>query len=676
MKNTLVKADKSLSSKFYSFDIFDTLVTRKTVTPEGIFAIIEQKISKLPINDFVKTNFFKIRLGAQNYARMNSLQLDKTCEFEFDTIYFYIQRNYNLSNNEVKFLKEVEIATEIENLLPIEKNINKLKTLIKSGEKVVLISDMYYGSDLLRYILSHVDSIFNNIKIYSSADYKVSKNDGRLYKIVAQQENVDFDLWTHTGDNDISDIKRAKRFGIKTIQFSDTELMPYEKYLLKHNNSDPYSNLVMGAAKLARMGADCNINNRQVYNFGCSFAAPLLYMYVDWLLKQSISRGFKTLYFIARDGYIPKIIADIIIEKYKLPIKTKYIYGSRLAWRIPTEQGFEDYVDVLFSEYPNLLNLDFIAYRLGISSDTLKSILGTNIKTDKILNKKQRKYFDDLLKNNAEIKLKFLKINYERKEVLKQYLKQEINLKEQFAFIDLYGTGKTQDCIASFLNEICDCTIYTMYFLSDYRTKQHEKSIKFNYFSTQKYHNNWIEILSRSLEGQTIGYKKENDKIIPITESNNMLSNQLLNWGYEDYIHGIINFTLNMCNINIPATLNCYCGYVEYLENALDCETATILGDIPWSSIGKENKVQKAAPYNNFINLLLDFLLCKKHNVDFPVIEKARAGIFCKFMLNFIEKYPTLQKFLFNITVRKASNQVNICIWGVKISLGRLIWRK
>ena len=46
---------------------------------------------------------------------------------------------------------------------------------------------------------------------------------------------------------------------------------------------------------------------------------------------------------IARDGYIPKLITDIVIQKRGLDIKTKYLYGSRLAWRIPTENNYETF---------------------------------------------------------------------------------------------------------------------------------------------------------------------------------------------------------------------------------------------------------------------------------------------------------------------------------------------
>src|SRR5699024_7124070 len=52
------------------------------------------------------------------------------------------------------------------------------------------------------------------------------------------------------------------------------------------------------------------------------------------VLQHALKHGYKDLYFISRDGYFLKKIADVLINKLKLPLNTKYIYGSRKAWRV------------------------------------------------------------------------------------------------------------------------------------------------------------------------------------------------------------------------------------------------------------------------------------------------------------------------------------------------------
>jgi predicted HAD superfamily hydrolase len=94
---------------------------------------------------------------------------------------------------------------------------------------------MYFNGNCLQKILSSVDNLFNNITIYSSSDYKTSKAEGDLYKVVHDIEKVDYKNWTHFGDNKQSDIKKAKSFGINTVYIPQIELTKYEEELLKEN---------------------------------------------------------------------------------------------------------------------------------------------------------------------------------------------------------------------------------------------------------------------------------------------------------------------------------------------------------------------------------------------------------------------------------------------------------
>jgi len=80
------------------------------------------------------------------------------------------------------------------------------------------------------------------------------------------------------------------------------------------------------------------VNTSYGYRIGHGFSGIALYTYVDWILKQASGRNIKRLYFIARDGFVLKRIADVIIKEYKLDIKTFYLYGSRNVWRTENEE--------------------------------------------------------------------------------------------------------------------------------------------------------------------------------------------------------------------------------------------------------------------------------------------------------------------------------------------------
>lgn len=66
------------------------------------------------------------------------------------------------------------------------------------------------------------------------------------------------------------------------------------------------------------------------------FVVPLLLNYVYWIIQEAETRGIKTLYFFARDGYILHKMAIQICEEEHIPIYCKYLYCSRTSLRMPT----------------------------------------------------------------------------------------------------------------------------------------------------------------------------------------------------------------------------------------------------------------------------------------------------------------------------------------------------
>lgn len=669
--------NKKKDIKLYSFDIFDTLVTRLVATPYGIFALVQKEIENMNFPTFLKSNFYEIRLGAERFARKNSYSISKKQEIDFDEIYNFIKRNYNLTLEQTELLKKIEINTEIKNLIPIHTNLNKLKDLIYQNKKVLLISDMYYRTEILRKILTTVDPIFKNLKIYSSANFKTSKQEGNLYKIVQYDEDIKFKNWLHIGDNISSDIKQAKKLGINTQHFKPYQLKKFHNDLIKSNEKNVDYQLISGAIK------NCNINlmtdkKKEAYRFGVEIGGPILYNYVIWILEQAISSNIKTLYFIARDGYVTKLIADIIIQKEKLDIKTKYIYGSRKAWRIPTESSFEGYIDALFSEFKNELNPEFISYRIGIETSKLCKILELNKNTKKF-NKKTRTKLLDRIKNSEVIKDFFLNEVRNKKELLKKYFEQELDFNENiFAFVDLQGSGKTQDYILEIINEIKPSNIITFYYQLNPKVQQKNNSEKIAYNIDFEPRGHWIEILGRSFDGQTLGYREYSNKILPILEEG--YQELALNWGVEEYLQGVIDYChtiikaykINKCSPE--ECLEIHQKYSKYITKNLDKYTADTFGDVPWTAIGKESNNIKTAPQISFIKALLNFILGKRPTCDFPFITIARSSNITKKILHLQGKYISLRKFLIDLYFHKSKKIAYFRIMGIKISFGNYIW--
>ena len=660
----------------FSFDIFDTLITRKVATPKGIFSLMQQnlKANQDFTQDF-RDNFYDIRIDSERYAREYSKSQGGSNEISFDDIYNQMQKTYFLSDESIKFLKELEINTEIENFIGIEQNINLVKDLINSNKRVVLISDMYYNSETLHRLLSTVDSIFENITIYVSSEYKASKCEGTLYKIIQQKEKINFKKWKHVGDNLNSDVKNAKRFGIKACLF-DNDLMPYEKELMNSYSSNTDIQYLVGASKLTRLNKQNQ--NQDKYNFGASYTAPILYNYVTDILETAISKGFKTLYFIARDGYVPKVVADIIIQEKGLPIKTKYLYGSRLAWRIPDEENYEFFIQINLKEYRYKLSLEFLAYRFGISVDKLLEFMPIKSKSAVLNNKQLAKIKNYLLYNHA-LKTLILNSYNEQRELLSNYLKQEIDFSERLiAFVEVNGSGKTQLFLSHCLNKIVPCSTYTFYITAS--PDNVKNIVQQHVFCTKpRTYNTALELTCRTVYGQTVGYKQEGEKTVPVLDEFNATA--LLKWGYNEYLQGIKDFSHNVLKYNQNLyNKELFYSYFDYISDRCDKKTAEILGDIPFLMVGKENKIQRAAQRLSFFDYMSHYIFRKPYNEisQYPKLSFARGNFVMKCIKTisekFVHSFDYINELKLLYMLRTFKNQ-RVALWGASIFLEKFVKR-
>lgn len=605
--------ENSQIKKIYSFDVFDTLITRSVASPTGVFLVMQEKLKKTNFPETLKNNFYEIRKEAQLFATANQHILNKKNDCCFNDIYEVIKNNFALTDEETVLLKNLEIETETDNILPIDKNISKVKTLVESGEKVILISDMYHSSDVIRNFLLKCDSVFENIEIFTSGETGKLKTDGTSYMFVKEKyPNME---QIHFGDNKITDVLVPKLNGIKTERFYPESLKPYEKFLLNKSET-PYSELSVGISKYVR-----SLNNSKTFDLGCSFAGPMLYGYVDFVLEQALKRGLKHLYFVARDGYVLKEIADIIINQRNIDIKTHYFYSSRIANRIPDETNIDKFITDIFSELNYLLSAEFIAKRLYVSVDDIKKFV--NIDDEKKhLSANEAKILSDKLINNNEFKTFVIEKNQLRKELFLKYLEQEIDLsKNDFGFVDLNGTGRTQDNIINFINPEKPVTSFFLVNLSD--MNQNDKSIKVFYSYSGDYLTEYLELFCRTEHGQTIGYEEKNGKILPILETENYEG--LTKWGYKEYTDGLKLYAKLFCKYKtmncVPSEISLFTKYFDYLRYHLDKDTEEMLRSIPFSVYGNEVKTKTYVPKFTLFNIIMDktvfknFLATKHHGL-------------------------------------------------------------
>ncbi|MBP2657249.1 MAG: sugar transferase [Firmicutes bacterium] len=515
-----------------SFDIFDTLITRRTLTPKGIFQIMQNKIGKLNYySSYVASNFALLRIQAEKNARQYYID-DLKEDVSLLEIYRTLQNMTGITPDLCQELMKMEVDIECKFIVGIDKNIKLLIEYLKRGERVVLISDMYLDIADVRYILIKVSRIFEDIPIYISSVYGKTKRSGALFIKISQLEHISYDNWIHYGDNYISDIKIPELLGIKAAMYKPQTLTSWETDFINKNHLDNSLNveLFFGASKILSTNYILN----EVEKTGASLGGVILYPFINWILYMCEIKGLKRLYFVARDGYVLKKIADKIISIFSYNIQTKYIYGSRQAWRLD------------------------------------------------------------------------IKDSDEKKKAVKNYILQEIDFTdENFALVDLHGTGKTMLNICELLS--IDYLGQWNAFYYDLAEKVDSKKCNFMSFSSNT--NGLIEIFGRAPHGVTKGYEEVNHQMVPILDKS--MDERFKQSVLQNYTKGAELFSHVMAQTlcidgDICSDNNLSCQLLNYCQSNPHPLIVEFLSDIPHSNECNEYNVY--APRLNSRDLFQIFM--------------------------------------------------------------------
>ena len=271
------------------------------------------------------------------------------------------------------------------------------------------------------------------------------------------------------------------------------------------------------------------------FSIGYTVGGALVFAYAKWLVQKALDIGFSQLYFLARDGYIVKKAVDFIIGANNLSINTGYLYSSRRAWRLPTYDGSAKSLGELFARSSPRCLQDF-ANICQLDIDDIRKYL--DVPEKQRLSDANAHQLILQLQQEPKLRKKIIDKQNEARHSLLAYLRQEIDFgKEKFALVDVQGSGYTSDCIAKLLNGY-----------------QKDKFMTFYYVITNKFSSNFcqfvpfvdtfqsspslMELLTRALHGQTVGYSRSNiDVMEPILKGNESVA--LDQYGYGEYLAGV-----------------------------------------------------------------------------------------------------------------------------------------
>lgn len=505
----------------YSFDVFDTLIMRMTATPYGIFAIMGQRIKAdevyhdLPLH--IRDNFYTLRIQAEKVARFHN-ETEGIEEITLQDIYRAMSLAGELDAGMQDRLCRLEQEVELTNVLPVPENIERLEQYIANGERVVLLSDMYLPKEMIREMLVRADERLGKVPLYVSTDLGAKKTTSGLYRRVKELEAVEYRDWTHFGDDLVQDIQIPGGLGIHTVHIKNEAFMPHEIKFLKRFSDHAALQLLVGQARYTRRVDHLKTTAGRM---GSSICGPLMYAYVDWLLQECVGRGIKRLYFIARDGYLPKLVADKLIKDRDLPVRSHYLYGSRKAWRMCSlrKEHFMLVRLVAWSYPERIKTVDRLAQLLELPVQDLAEYLPYGCRDAKTaLTPQSLHYIVIKLEQSERFQTFYLDRLKDKRELAVQYLQQEIDLSDDsFAFVDASGTGLNQGCLRQLMLDIYDKPIHSFFFRMD-KVNMASGCVYHVFYPNGPTDRLMADILFRAPHGQTAGYRQDNGRIVPVLE--------------------------------------------------------------------------------------------------------------------------------------------------------------
>ncbi|MBQ3509764.1 MAG: glycosyltransferase [Peptococcaceae bacterium] len=275
-----VLKDKIDKATLISFDIFDTLLFRKTNTPETVFDLIGKH--------FGIHGFRKLRMDEQNEASRRAYAAHQHPHADMNDIYEVLSEHTEIPVNWEE-VKAFEIQMERDALIANQEMLEIFRYVKEQGKRVVATSDMYLPARILSEYL--VENGFDGFDyVYCSADEHKAKFNRELFELVSQKEQVPYENILHIGDKERDDGEYPASYGIDTFVY--------------HHDAN-LSKLKPAA------GSDVDKGLYKIlyddtkgfwYNLGLEVGGPL-YMGLYRYLRQKLEEKDKKIYFLSRDGY-------------------------------------------------------------------------------------------------------------------------------------------------------------------------------------------------------------------------------------------------------------------------------------------------------------------------------------------------------------------------------------
>lgn len=253
---------------------------------------------------------------------------------------------------------------------------------VNVGKRVIAVSDMYLGSDVLSDLL--INCGYHDFShIYVRCECGTTKSNDTFFNDVARSEKVPPKAILHIGDDMVSDWWRAKKSGWQAVCIpsaynyficSSFKAATFVKENFKTWEDRSVFNFVLDRCE-DEGGLSFKRGTLNVRTFAVACLFPYLYRIADFLIyNPEVNADYEKIYFLSRDGYLPMKAYNMMRDYVHKGLEAEYLYGSRYTLHIEKIDD-EDKIRRIGQYYKETIKLKegrALVYDTGYSGTTSK----------------------------------------------------------------------------------------------------------------------------------------------------------------------------------------------------------------------------------------------------------------------------------------------------------------
>lgn len=430
-----------------TFDIFDTLITRKLLHPDDLFILIKQKIKKCYNIDI---DFLKVRKEAEAkawskqgaYCNIHHIYEEMKC------------LGIGMSSVVIDEIKKLEIDLEKELVIPRKDMVHVFNYLKEKQIRIMLISDMYLPQEIVKEMLDKC-GYSGWEELWVSCDKGKRKDNGTIwdefFKEFGKLNTI------HVGDNPHSDcqmILDRKRDSFALLSsYDEFKLSPWFQMLSKYDAHSVENSFILGSVLNGGifnspfvLDARRHSPEMNASTLGYIWFGPLCLKFAQWLVENAKKNGCYL--FLAREGYLLEKVFKSYCDAANIDgIPNEYFLASRRATSVAGISEESDILGIVDQVYEGSAE-NFFKTRFGLTKHE-------DFPLDKIV-----------LPHDIDTVMKYLKthqvelkehVAYEKANYLQyiQLIKEKWSV-ERFSVVDVGYSGTIQYYLCKLMEEKVD----------------------------------------------------------------------------------------------------------------------------------------------------------------------------------------------------------------------------